>query len=76
MHLDDTKEAVRYAIFFGGQKFHLYFLSLPGQILSEYSTGVLDHMYVFSYLTEEKGVVLTNYGSNYNRTKCNSWRIL
>ncbi|XP_076673226.1 uncharacterized protein LOC143371661 isoform X3 [Andrena cerasifolii] len=45
MHLDDTKEAVRYAIFFGGQKFHLYFLSLPGQILSEYSTGVLDHIY-------------------------------
>ncbi|XP_076670707.1 uncharacterized protein LOC143370012 [Andrena cerasifolii] len=76
MHLDDTKEAVRYAIFFGGQKFHLYFLSLPGQILSEYSTEVLDHMYVCNYLTEERGAVFTSYGNNYNRSKCNSWRIL
>ncbi|XP_076671039.1 odorant receptor 9a-like [Andrena cerasifolii] len=44
-HLDDMKRAVRYALFFGGQKFHLYFLSLPGQILSDYSAEVLDHIY-------------------------------
>ncbi|XP_076670791.1 uncharacterized protein LOC143370060 [Andrena cerasifolii] len=44
-HLDDMKRAVRYALFFGGQKFHLFFLNLPGQILSDYSVEVLDHIY-------------------------------
>ncbi|XP_076670739.1 odorant receptor 9a-like [Andrena cerasifolii] len=37
MHLDDLKQAVRYAVFFGAQKFHLYFLSVPGQTLADYS---------------------------------------
>ncbi|XP_076670811.1 uncharacterized protein LOC143370083 [Andrena cerasifolii] len=45
MHLDNKKEAARYVLFFGGQNFHLFFLSLPGQVLSDYSTEVLNHIY-------------------------------
>ncbi|XP_076634754.1 odorant receptor Or2-like [Colletes latitarsis] len=45
VHLDELNEAIRHAIFFGAQNIHLFFLSLPGQIITDYSSEVANNMY-------------------------------
>ncbi|XP_076169247.1 odorant receptor 47a-like [Ptiloglossa arizonensis] len=45
MNLDQPGEALRIGLFFGTQKFHLFFISLPGQKLVDYSLELATNVY-------------------------------
>ncbi|XP_076168801.1 odorant receptor Or2-like [Ptiloglossa arizonensis] len=44
MNLDQPREALRIGLFFGAQKFHLFFISLPGQKLVDHSLELSDNV--------------------------------
>ncbi|XP_076632149.1 uncharacterized protein LOC143347119 [Colletes latitarsis] len=45
VHIGQPDEAFRYGLFFAAQKFHLFYISLPGQIISDHSTEIASDMY-------------------------------
>ncbi|XP_017889271.2 uncharacterized protein LOC108630467 [Ceratina calcarata] len=47
-NLDKPEEALRTGFFLGGEQFHLFVISWPGQILIDYSSQLEDDMYVSS----------------------------
>lgn len=48
VNLDRPEEAIRTAVFLGAEQFHLFVISLPGQVLLDHCTKLADNMYVFN----------------------------
>lgn len=48
VNLDRPEEAIRTAVFLGAEQFHLFVISLPGQVLLDHCTEMADNMYVFN----------------------------
>lgn len=48
VNLDRPEEAIRTAVFLGAEQFHLFVISLPGQVLLDHCTELADNMYVFN----------------------------
>ena len=46
VNLDRPEEAMRSAVFCGASQFHLFLLSLPGQVLLDHCSDLADNMYV------------------------------
>lgn len=46
VNLDRPEEAIRTAVFLGAEQFHLFVISLPGQVLLDHCTELADNMYV------------------------------
>ncbi|XP_076633580.1 uncharacterized protein LOC143347869 [Colletes latitarsis] len=46
VHLHEPDQAFRYGVFFTAQNFHLFFLSLPGQVLLDYSLDLATNIYM------------------------------
>ncbi|XP_076637030.1 odorant receptor 49a-like [Colletes latitarsis] len=46
VHLLEPDQAFRYCIFFAAQNFHLFILSLPGQVLVDYSLDLATNIYM------------------------------
>lgn len=47
INLDRPEEAIRSAVFCGANQFHLFVLSLPGQVLLDHCSDFSNNMYVF-----------------------------
>lgn len=65
INLDRPDVAIRSAVFFGANQFHLFLLSLPGQILLDHCADFANAMYVFNII---------NYNNRY--LEFNIWLIL
>lgn len=48
VNLDRPEEAIRTAVFLGAEQFHLFVISLPGQVLLDHCTELANNMYVFN----------------------------
>ena len=48
VNLDRPEEAIRSAVFCGANQFHLFVLSLPGQVLLDHCSEFSNNMYVFT----------------------------
>ncbi|XP_043258964.1 uncharacterized protein LOC122401091 [Colletes gigas] len=46
VHLHEPDQFFRYCVFFAGQNFHLFILSLPGQVLLDYSLDLATNIYM------------------------------
>ncbi|XP_076636143.1 uncharacterized protein LOC143349091 [Colletes latitarsis] len=46
VHLHEPDQAFRYGVFFTGQNFHLFIISLPGQVLLDYSLDLGTNIYM------------------------------
>lgn len=57
MNLDQPREALRIGLFFGAQKFHLFFISLPGQKLVDHSLELSDNVYAPRCLKEGNAIL-------------------
>lgn len=51
-NLDKPDEALRTGVFLGAEQFHLFVISLPGQVLLDHCDMLADVMYVSRVLTE------------------------
>ena len=49
-NLDKPAEAIRTGIFLGAEQFHLFVISLPGQVLLDHCSDLANNMYVSSVL--------------------------
>ncbi|XP_076764657.1 uncharacterized protein LOC143431640 [Xylocopa sonorina] len=49
MHLEQPDQAIRTAVFLAGQQFHLYIISLPGQLLLDQSSELSDKIYASNW---------------------------
>ena len=48
VNLDRPEEAIRSAVFCGANQFHLFVLSLPGQVLLDHCSEFSNNMYAFT----------------------------
>ena len=48
MNLDRPEEAIRSLVFCGANQFHLFVLSLPGQVLLDHCTELANNMYMLN----------------------------
>lgn len=46
---DKTEEAIRTAVFLGAEQFHLFIISLPGQVLVDHCSELVVHLYCSSW---------------------------
>lgn len=51
MYLHRPEELIRVTVFLVAQYFHLYVISLPGQVLLDQSIELSDKMYIFDRYT-------------------------
>ncbi|CAL7943990.1 unnamed protein product [Xylocopa violacea] len=49
MHFEQPNQAIRIAVFLAGQQFHLYIISLPGQLLLDKSSELSDKIYASNW---------------------------
>lgn len=47
INLDKPEEAIRSVVFCGANQFHLFVLSLPGQVLLDHCTELGNNMYIY-----------------------------
>ena len=52
VNFDRPAEALRAAVFHGANQFHLFVLSLPGQVLLDHCNELAKQMYVFTIFTQ------------------------
>lgn len=50
MNLDMPEEAIRSLVFCGANQFHLFVLSLPGQVLLDHCAELANNMYMLNIL--------------------------
>lgn len=47
INLDKPEEAIRSVVFCGANQFHLFVLSLPGQVLLDHCVELGNNMYIY-----------------------------